>query len=288
MMDGASRDFYTANSPKTQTGPEARKGFVNHWADSSALWTVRRGLGEAVDRMLGLQQNHFHQASPSTLSALELRKMAKAGMPDAFIKQHKPSLTYSELFRTKSDTISWKDLSWDTYRGQVQHNTASLREGVSATQWKTFFKGFHIKDFARYTLWEENIRPFKTLFSTAWKNNLFSNLAYTAGVGTMGYTVLSSSRKAYKVGKEKEDGSWASRLDTWQETGIAFLSQLTKSVASWECANIGMALGKMLIPIGTFPIGGIIVGALMGTVAFSILDRFLPSSKKSDERDKTD
>jgi hypothetical protein len=287
MMDGASRDFYTVNLPKTQAGQEARKGFVNHWADSSALWTARRGLGEAVDKMLGLQQSQFSQSASSTRSSLELRKMAEAGMPDAFIKQHKPSLTYSELLRTGTKEVHWKDLSWDTYCSQVKKNTAPLREGLSALHRKDFFKGFRIKDFARYTLWEENARPFKTLFSNSWKNNLFSNLAYTAGVGTMGYTVLSSSRKAYKVGKEKEDGSWASRLDTWQETGIAFLSQLTKSVASWECANIGMALGKMLIPIGTFPIGGIIVGALMGTVAFSILDRFLPSSKKSDERDKT-
>lgn len=286
MMDGAGRDFYAANSAKGQMGQQAHKGFVNHWADSSALWTARRGLGEAVDRMLGLQQSHFNSAPSATVSSMTLRKLMAEGAPDVFVKQLKPSLSYSDIFRTKSGSVSWKDLSWDHYSRQVRENTFLLKEGLSATQRQKFFQGFHIKDFGRYTLWEENIRPFKTLLSSGWKTNLFSNLAYTAGVGTMGYTVLSTSRKAYKMGKEKEDGTGKSRLDTWKETGIAFLSQLTKSVASWECANIGMALGKMLIPIGTFPIGGIIVGALMGTTAFSLLDRFLPSPEKSGKQNK--
>lgn len=280
MMDNAGRGVNTGNFTNNPIGRQAKESFVGHWANTSAIWTVRRGLGEAVDRMVGLHQN---VGTPSTVqfrSTIEMNRLKEQGHADRFVKRYKPVLGYSDIFRARTGYVAWKDLSWDNFYRQVKRNCAGLRESLSGSHRKNFFKGVSLKDYGRYTLWQENVRPFKTLFSANWQTNLFSNLAYTAGAGMMGYGIVSSSRQAYKNAKAKEDGSWQSRVETWKETGEAFLGKLAKSFASWECANVGLTLGRMLIPIGAFPIGGIVVGALMGTVAYSLLDKLFPEPEK--------
>lgn len=281
MMDNAGRGLNTGNFNNNPAGRQARESFVGHWANSSAIWTVRRGVGEAVDRMVGLHQNVGTPSNVRFMSTIEMNRLKEQGYTDRFVKRYKPVLGYSDILKARTNYVSWKDLSWDNFWRQVKRNTADLRKGLSSPHRKDFFKGVHLRDYARYTLWEENVRPFKTLFSTNWQTNLFSNLAYTAGVGMMGYGIFDSSRQAYKNAKAKEDGSWQSRVETWKETGEAFLGKLAKSFVSWECANKGLTLGRMLIPIGAFPIGGIVVGALMGTVAYSLLDKLFPEPEKT-------
>ncbi len=286
MMDNAGRGFGSASFGLNQAGEKLNETFVGHWADSSAKWSVRRGLGEAVDKALGLQEhkvNALDGPSFSTITAQKLKRLNADKAPDVFVKQHPKgplSLTYSDIFRANTKHVAWKDLTWNNYWNQVKENTSRIRRKLQPGKAQHFFDGFRLRDYARYTLWEENVRPIKTLLSSGWRTNLFTNVAYTAGIGTISYGILSTTRQAYHNAKSREDGTFKSRLNTWKETGDAFIQKTAKSLASWELANVGMVLGKMLIPIGAFPLGGIVVGALMGTVAYSLLDKLCPEPKR--------
>jgi hypothetical protein len=106
---------------------------------------------------------------------------------------------------------------------------------------------------------------------------LGSSLAGVAGLALLGWDILNNTARAYQNAKTQEDGSISSKWKTWQATGKVFLTQTFKSLVTWEVAGLGFALGKALIPIGTFPVGGILMGALLASVAYRLLSKTLPT-----------
>jgi hypothetical protein len=99
-------------------------------------------------------------------------------------------------------------------------------------------------------------------------------------MGLVGASILKTGIKHYRYWKHKEDGSIASQWHTAYETGKATCQQAIQSFGSWEAAGIGMAIGQALIPIGAFPIGGILVGALFATTVYKALGKLFPSLSK--------
>jgi hypothetical protein len=74
----------------------------------------------------------------------------------------------------------------------------------------------------------------------------------------------------------KEDGSVSSHWHTAYETGKAICQKVIQTLGSWEAAGIGMAIGRALIPVGAFPIGGILAGALFATTAYKAIGKLFP------------
>jgi hypothetical protein len=56
------------------------------------------------------------------------------------------------------------------------------------------------------------------------------------------------------------------RLHTWGQTAKAFGEKALQSAGAWIAADIGLTFGRALIPIGPFPLGGILLGALIATL----------------------
>jgi hypothetical protein len=92
----------------------------------------------------------------------------------------------------------------------------------------------------------------------------------------LGWGILDSTLQAYRTAKAQEDGTSTSRWKTWAAVAGAFVSKTIKSLVSWEAAGLGFAFGKALVPIGTFPLGGILVGALVAAFVYSQLNKLLP------------
>jgi hypothetical protein len=239
--------------------PQRREdSFLNGWANRSALWGSRHGLGEAIDRYMGLY------AAPGSTSA-SAERLAGLGLDD-FASKGQKKLDYSSILRLDTQHVGWKELNWESFRNHVKANTYEFRESMSPSGLKSFFPGISFRDFRKDVLWKRNIEPIKALFSGS-NQNFFMNLGYTAGLSLIGFNIFRTSKAAYQQGKAQEDGSWKSRLHTYGQTAKAFGQTAIQSAGAWIAADIGMTVGKALIPIGSFPIGGILVGALAATLA---------------------
>ncbi len=245
------------------SGPRQSKDFSDAFADRSLLWTFRKGAGEATDRLLGTAVNpKLHTASTDIFSDMGFEMKTQA------------RLNYQELFRLSDRHVPWRELSATRYHQQVRANCDGFREQVKATGFKNLFEGVTPSRYLKETVWGENIRPIKELFRTS--TNCFSNLAATAGLGLMGWHVFRNTTNAYHAAQAEEDGTVEGRLKTWSATLAALMGQAFKNLVCWEAASLGLVIGKALIPVGAFPIGGILVGALAATAVYTLLSRWIP------------
>jgi hypothetical protein len=244
-----------------QPWPDSKRqkdSFLDGWADRSALWGSRHGLGESIDRYMGLH-------APSGRDAILTNDFASLGL-DEFEGKGERTLGYGSVLKLNTDHIPWKELSWDRFQNQVKSNTYEFRQAIQGRNNEPFFSGISLKDFRNGVLWKRNIEPIQALFSGS-RQNLFMNLGYTAGVGLVGFNILKTTQKAYQNSKTQEDGTFRSQLNTYYQTVKAFGQKTIQSAGSWIAADIGMTIGRALIPIGAFPLGGIIMGAFTATLA---------------------
>ncbi len=186
---------------------------------------------------------------------------------------------YKEIFQLADQPVAWRDLSVKNYKQQVRLNWDDFLEKARAGGFRGVFEGMTPSRYLKETVWGENIRPVKELFNTP--INRFSNLAATAGLGLMGWHVLRNTANVYCAAQTQEDGTTDSKLKTWDATATAFIGQAFKNLLCWEAASAGLAIGKALIPIGVFPIGGILVGALAATAMYTLLNRWIPDPPES-------
>jgi hypothetical protein len=243
------------------------KPFLDKWASSAALWGTRHGAGEALDRYFGMQ-------IPSVSSGFAAQ-LAGEGIDDFEGKQAGP-LGYNQILKLKNDYISWKNLNWKRLQYQVKDNIYEFRQAIQPGQARSFFAEISPKTYAKEILWGNNIKPFQELLSGS-KQNLFMNLGYIAGVCFAGASIVKTGIEHYRYWKQRENGSIASQWHTAYETGKALCQKAIQSFGSWEAAGIGMAIGRALIPVGAFPIGGILVGALFATTAYKAIGKLFPS-----------
>lgn len=252
------------------------KSFLDSWASRSAIWGTRHGLGESLDRYWGLHR----PAISSSLSS----QLAEMGI-DVFDGQDTGPLTYSSILKLHSDSVSWKNLSWKSFKDTVNKNTEPFRNQVRGASIKDFFQDVRGKAYLKETLWEGNIKPFKELLSGS-KQNLCMNLGYTAGVGFSGASVVKTGVQHYRHWHEKEDGSFSSRCQTAYETLKATSQKAIQAFASWEAASVGMTVGRALLPIGSIPIGGILIGALFATTVYKAVGNLFPALSRLDSSNK--
>lgn len=262
--------FWAGQPFQKQLHSKDEKPFLDKWASSAALWGTRHGLGESLDRYLGLHRPAF----ASDVS----KRLADLGI-DSFDGKDAGPLSYSNILKLKTDYVSWRDLSWKSFNDIVRENTQPLREHLKSASPKTFFQDVTGKAYLKETLWEGNVKPFKELLSGS-RQNLCMNLGYTFGVGLSGASVIKTGVQHYRYWKRREDGSIGSQWHTAYETSKAVCQKALQSFGSWEAASIGMAVGRALLPIGAIPIGGILVGALFATTAYKAIGKLFPSLSK--------
>lgn len=273
-MAGIGRQGYPsfgAGEPfKKQLHSKDTNPFLGHWASSAAIWGTRHGVGESLDRYFGL-----HTSSVSSGFAAQL---AGEGIDD-FTGKRSRTLGYDQILKLKNSHIKWRALSWKSFKDTVFKNTYEFRQAIKPGQARSFFTEISPKAYAKETLWQGNIHPLKELLSGS-RQNLFKNLTYSAGMGLIGYELIKTGFKQYKHWKNKEDGSISSKWHTAYKTGKAVCQKALQSLASWEAAGVGMAIGRALLPIGSIPVGGILVGALFATIAYKAIGKLFPSLAK--------
>ena len=248
------------------------KSFLDSWASRSAIWGTRHGLGESLDRYMGLHR-------PSFTSDFS-KQFAELGI-DIFEGKNTEALNYSSILKLKADYVSWRDLSSKTFSETVKKNTKPFRNHIKAASIKDFFQDVTGKAYVKETLWENNVKPFKELLSGSHRN-LCMNLGYTVGVGLSGASVVKAGIQHGSYWKAQEDGSFSSRCQTVYETGKATCQKAIQAFASWEAASSGMAFGRALLPVGAIPIGGILVGGLFATAVYKAVGKLFPSLSRFD------
>jgi hypothetical protein len=182
-------------------------------------------------------------------------------------------MTYGSILRLGDQPLALQELSWKNYTNRVRKNTAGLFRALESEVRRSFFQGITLKSYLQEVIWQGNIKPIKDLMTGGSNLKLGSSLAGVAGLGLLGWDILSNTYQAYQQAKTQEDGTIQSKWKTLHATGMAFLTQAFKSLVTWEVAGLGFAIGKALIPIGTFPVGGILMGALMAAVAYKVINK---------------
>jgi hypothetical protein len=264
-----NRPLSGSGLPRSQM--DIDESMISLWGDNALAWGARNGLGEAGDRLMGLSSAIQSSKRHSLLNDMGFEKDNSAR-----------ALSYGSIFKLSDQHIPWQELSWENYRGQVKANFSDLRDALKPTNRHLFFQGVSLKSYLKEVLWEGNIKPIKDLCRGGEGLKLGSSLAGVAGLGLLGWGIIVSSRQAYQNAKAKEDGTSGSKWNTLAATVGAFVSKSVKSLISWEAAGLGFAFGKALIPIGAFPIGGILVGALVAALVYSQLNKLLPDPPKLD------
>jgi hypothetical protein len=246
--------------------------FLNLWGDKALAWGARNGLGEAADRLIGLSTPVRTQTEANLFEAMGFE-----------YAQPKALMTYGSMLKLGDQSLAWRDLTWENYTSRVKKNTAGLFRALAPEARRSFFQGVTLKSYLREVVWEGNVKPFKDLAAGGSEFKLGSSVAGVAGIGLLGWGILSNTYQAYQNAKAQEDGTHESKWQTWRATGAAFFGQAIKSLAAWEVAGLGFAVGKAIIPIGTFPIGGILVGALLASVVYRLLSKALPDPPRHDQ-----
>lgn len=253
-------------NPSWRPPKQQSDSLLEGWASRSALWGSRHGIGEAIDRYMGLH-------APLSSTTARANRLAALGI-DEVEGARQSVLTYGKVLKLDNGHIAWKDLTWDRFQRQIKDNTYELRQSIKPGNLKNFFSGISFRDFCKEVLWKRNIAPIKALFSGS-SQNFFMNLGYTLGVGITGFSVLKQTKEAYQTEKRQEDGSWQSRLRTYTQTLDTLIRKAVQSAGAWVAADVGMTIGRALIPIGSFPIGGILFGALSATLAAKGIEKCL-------------
>lgn len=270
-IGGQGYPSFSAGKPfQKKLNSKDEKSFVDTWASSSALWGARHGVAEAVDRFLGT-----HQPASSSMRANRLNDLGIEGL------EEKPTgpLTYSRILKLENNVVQWKDLSCKSLKEQVKANSVEFRDAINPKNIRHFFDEVSLKDYFKQTVWEGNTRPLKVLMSGS-KRNIAWNLLYTAGIGFMVFGIARTGLKHYRHWESKEDGSISSKWQTAYQTTKAVGEKSLQSLASWEAAGIGMAIGSALIPIAGIPIGGILMGAFFATTTYKIMGKLFPGLAK--------
>ncbi len=240
------------------------------WSDKALTWGFHNGVGEVTDRVLGLTGGHDKARNIQTMTDLGFG-----------VAESKSLLTYQHLFRLKDKTVGWQELSCSGYQKTVQENFSRFVKALKPGNIHNFFEGVSLKSYLKEVVLEGNIKPWKDLWNRVPGTFIGSALASIAGMGLMGLGILQSTHQAYRNAKAREDGSWQSSMQTFLVAGQAFLAKTIKSLVCWEVAGMGFAFGKALLCVGAFPVGGILLGALLGVLACRGLEHWLPEPSKS-------
>jgi hypothetical protein len=238
---------------------------LTQWGDKALAWGARNGLGEAGDRLLGLST-----AAGSSVNLNLWDSMGLEATPPAKL------MTYGSILRLGDQPLAWKDLSWENYTKRVKSNCSGLLDALRPEDRRFLFQGVTLQSYLREVVWEGNLKPFKDLMAGGSGLKLGSSLAGMAGLGLLGWGILRNTYHAYQNAKTKKDGTPRSQWRTWWTTGTSFVAQTIKSLVAWEVAGLGFTVGKALLPLGTFPLGGILVGALLASVAYRLLSKAFP------------
>ncbi len=192
-----------------------------------------------------------------------------------------PSMwTYRQILRLDDKAVKWKDATDLKKVGQtIRHNTKGLKETLKHPS-RIQVNGQAAKRYLKNTVWEGHTRDLRNLFDkNVTDKKLGTGAVRIFALGSVAYDIGKTTKDSYQQAKVQEDGSLKSRLNTYLTTGKTFAKKTTKNLILWEVVGAGMALGKALIPLGTFPIGGIITAAFCAAGASKVLDKLLPDHK---------
>lgn len=255
---------------KLPTAKQPDGTFLDTWAEKSAIWGTRHGIGEALDRYFGLYCPRYTSGLTSHFDELGL---------DDFDGKVSGPLGNQNILKLRTDHISLKDTSWKNYKNQVKENLEPIKTYLKHDGLRNFFQDIEGKDYARHTLWEGNIKPFKELLSGC-RENIFSNLSYISGIGLATASIIKTGVQHYRYWHHRDDNRLAGQWHTAYETAKALCQKTIQSFGSWEAAGVGMVLGQALFPICAFPIGGILLGALFATTVYKSIGKLFPSLAK--------
>ncbi len=258
---GASLGTASAVSRALQYSPSP---LMRKWGDNFTTWSTRTALADMADNTIFRRKTIENIGSGPGLST---------------------SLwSYNSLFRLGDESVQLKNFSVRGFKEAVSHNVAPLRTALAEGQ-GVIRNGTTVGGWLKNTVIGENIKPIKDLFRGEAGAKVGSALGRMVGFGFIAQGVLSEGKAAYEQAKAEEDGSFGSKVATVAKTGFAMAKKFVKSAISWEAGGIGFAIGKALLPIalGGLPVGGILIGALVGAVAHLALEKISPSIKPPDE-----
>lgn len=248
-----------------------RDSFMSCWGSAAGLWAIRHQAGDAVDRYISSKTAPISKSDASELSELGFEDVAEEAKPGP--------ISYRQILKLSDKKVDSKDLSGKNLYQQIKNNTSHARRTLGSGQIRNYFQGLSFKDYAKYTLWEGNARPIKELLKGS-TEHIGSNCLYTAGVGYVGFKVARTARDSYRYWKAQEDGSIGSQWKTAYETVKTTGEKAIQSLASWEAAGVGFAVGEAILPICSVPIGGILIGACFATAAYKAFGKLFPGIKK--------
>lgn len=285
----ASSSYQFLTSPITQK-----------WVRDTEAWSTRTALGEMCDRLTktngsatsasaGAVSGQAAGQGASTASASSAGSAATAAGVSA-IGSH----SYSKLLHLGEHQMkgfSWKSLT-ETASKNFRGFFSRLNEARHGG--RSFFevRGQKVtpQSFVKNTVVGENIKPIQAMANKQIplaERRIGTGMARVFGFGLVAYGILDETKKAYREAKAQEDGTLKSRCKTWLTTGKTLVGRTLKSAMTWEIAGLGFHLGKNLLPfvLGGIPLGGIVVGALVGSVVFNGLNKLIPTGPKNKSTD---
>lgn len=258
---GASLGTASAVSRALQYSPSP---LMRKWGDNFTTWSTRTALADMADNTI------FKRKTIENVGA-------GAGLSTSL-------WSYNSLFRLGDESVQLKNFSARGFKEAVSHNVAPLRNALAEGQ-GVVRNGASVGGWLKNTVIGENIKPVKDLLRGEPGAKIGSALGRLVGFGFIAQGVLSEGKAAYEQAKAEEDGSFGSKVATVAKTGFAMAKKFVKSAISWEAGGIGFAIGKALLPIalGGLPVGGILIGALVGAVAHLALEKISPSVKPPED-----
>lgn len=223
--------------------------------ESTLPWMARNLAAEVGHQFYNLpKDNPFFQALPKTM----------AGWVDS-------KVTYNKIFNIGKEFVPKPvEASWWEFL-----TNKDAQAYIKETAWDNF-KGFSftpigIKDYFKHVIGQYNVGA---IAEDIRDGRVLPAAAKTFGLGTLLYSVASSTRKAYQQAQQEEDGTIKGKLRTWGKTAWACIKETAKSITTWELGTIGYMLGAGLVCVGPLPrmIAGILVGGLLETGFKSLIN----------------
>lgn len=253
-------------------------GFFERYGIASTKWGARITAGLALDHFAPLPKiNPFTQAIASNLKTVVSNLdngnynnsphsyKSLLGIDNYKFDQVKTLKDYKKFFFSKEGRKVWRALTTENFR--------NLFEATPETP-------LTLKSYFKHTFFESDLRGIVRNISNG---NHWQGIAGCAGIGLLGWGVISKTMDAYRYHKAKEDGSGWSKLKTLFFTGAHFIGQTIKSLACWELGTIGYMLAAALIPVGGWlPIvAGVLSGVTLSTIGYKLMSQVIPEPPKA-------
>ncbi len=281
---GSGFDPYAAALGQAGRYSEAQRGVLgeaSHKAmDNVVQTTLRRVPVRIIDELANAHKPTFDNVRDSFVSSNARNTIAAQGQT-LMMSAPTSSQTMAALSNITKNTVTWREIlgmgnmqskaGESAFRSVVENLQANGQKltlansaGRSAfmSAWKDSVR-YNFKDFLKPNQYTQsmtagsffkntvvagNIRAFVEPFQTKrWPMLIPPTLSW----GFLGWGVFKSTRDAYRNAKDKEDGSFGSKLNTWWQTGKTLVTKLAKSLLLWEVANIGYTFGFALFTMAT-------------------------------------